>query len=333
MPRISLIAILGVAALCLHAQEGQELTTLKGVVRKGRAPVSNDVLRVKLPATVETKLKNGLSVVVLEDHRAPTVSLELSIPASPLADPPALPGLADATADMLRLGTKTYNSRQIVEALAEMGASLNTQAGSASRYTRITVSTLVENLDAVLELLAGVLLQPAFPQEELDKWKARQLSALQQMRTQPQFLANERMYQILYPEDARRLTAPTPDSVKNLTRQHLVDYYAAHYTPLGSVAGVAGDVTSKQITGKLEKYLGAWKGPEVESPKLALHAPIEKGKVVLIHRPGSVQTYLMVANRAIDRTSPDYYASAVMNRVLGQGPAARLFRNLREEKG
>ena len=319
--------------LSLLAQEAQELTTLKGVVKKGRAPISSEVLRVKLPAATETRLKNGLAVLVLEDHRAPTVSIEISIPASTLADPDDLSGLADATADMLRLGTKTRNSRQLVEALAELGASLTTSAASASRYTRVNVSTLIENLDPVLELLADVLLQPAFPQEELDKWRARQLSGLQQARTQPSFLANERLFQILYPDDARRITNATPESLNKLTRQNLIDFYGSHYTPVGSVAGVAGDVTSKLVTEKLEKYLGAWKGSAVQSPNLPLAPPIAKGKIVLIHRPGSVQTYLMAANRAIGRASPDYYACTVMNRVLGQGPAARLFRNLREEKG
>jgi len=327
-----LIPILALAFVTA-AQEGQEMTSLKGVVLKGKAPVSNEILRVNLPRPIEGKLKNGLPVLVLEDHRAPTIVMDLVIPAAALSDLNAMAGVADATADMIRLGTRTRDSRQIVETLAELGASLNTQAGFSSRNAHIRVSTLIENLDAVLELLADVLLNPSFPQDELDKWKQRQLSGLQQARTQPGFLAEERMHQILYEGDARSLIAPTPDSIGKLTRQHLVDFHAARYSPAGAVLGVAGDVKAKDLFARLDKHLAAWKGKAGDLPQLPLREPIDKRRVILIHRPNSVQTYLLLANRAIDRLSPDYYACTVMNRVLGQGPAARLFRNIREEKG
>jgi zinc protease len=315
------------------AQEGQEMTSLKGVVLKGKAPVSNEILRVKLPRPIEGKLNNGLQVVVLEDHRAPTIVMDLVIPAAALSDLAAMPGVADATADMMRLGTKTRDSRQIAETLAELGASINTQAGFSSRNAHVRISTLTENLDAVLELLADVLLNPSFPQNELDKWKQRQLSGLQQARAQPSFLAEERMHQVLYEGDARAIIAPTPDSLSKLTRQHLVDFHAAHYSPGGSILGVAGDIKAKDLFARLNKHLAGWKGKAGELPELPLREPIGKRQIILIHRPNSVQTYLLLANRAIDRLSPDYYACMVMNRILGQGPAARLFRNIREEKG
>jgi predicted Zn-dependent peptidase len=96
---------------------------------------------------------------------------------------------------------------------------------------------------------------------------------------------------------------------------------------------VVGDIGVKQIAAKLDKVLGNWKGAAPKPPELPMHGPITDKKIYLIHRPNSVQTTFYLGNHALDRTSPDYIPAMVMNRVLGQGPAARLFRNIREDKG
>src|SRR5687767_8354633 len=165
-----LLAVSLSAVLLAHAQEtppAQQPSDFKGVQRKKLAPVSNDVLRVKLPKPAESKLKNGMTLMVIEDHRAPTITVTLSIPASTYNEPADLPGLADATAELMRLGTqsaaRTRDSRQIAETLADLGASLSVSAGQNSFDVRFT--TLSENLDAVLELFADVLLHPPFQQE------------------------------------------------------------------------------------------------------------------------------------------------------------------------
>ena len=320
--------------LPVTAQQAQQQTSLSGVTRLNRAPVSTEVLQVKFPRPVEGKLKNGLRVMVLEDHRTPTFAITIVMQAASLSEPAEFAGtVAGATASMLRLGTKTRTAREISDALAELGGSLSAGGGSGSRTTSLYVSGLTDNLDALLDLCGDVLFNPSFPQTELDNLKQRQLSALQASRAQPAFLANERMYALLYPNDVRRVTAPTEESLKKLTRQHLVDYYDKYYKPAGGLIGVAGDVSYKEIVAKLEKMLGGWKGTPPEPPKFPLEAPIQQKKIVLVHRPNSVQTYLMVANRAIGRKDPDYIACMLMNQVLGSGPASRLFRNIREEKG
>jgi zinc protease len=97
--------------------------SMKGVVRKRLAPVSSEVLHVKLPRPVEKKLKNGLPVLVIEKHKVPTVTMDLVLPASTLNDPADLPGVAEFTAEMMRLGTKTRTAKDIAETLTELGAS------------------------------------------------------------------------------------------------------------------------------------------------------------------------------------------------------------------
>jgi zinc protease len=322
-----------IAAALAAFPSGAQDQPAKGVVRKNLAPVSSEVLRVKMPRPVERTLKNGLKVLIVENHRVPSVTFSLQLPASTLDDPEGRNGLAEMTAAMLRQGTAKRNARQIAESIAELGAGLNVMAQYGDRFTRVYGSALSENLDPLLDLTADILLHPAFPQDEIDKWKKRKLGELQQSRSSPNFLASERLYRALYAGDGRAVMSASPESVAHIGRDDLVAFHGKYYVPAGSLMGVTGDVTSDQIVARLEKYFADWKGGDAREPELALKPPLDGKKILLVNRPGSVQTVLALANRAIGRTSPDYIPAMVMNRVLGAGPASRLFINIREEKG
>jgi len=331
--------------IALLAQDSGQ--SFRGMVRLNRAPVSNEVLKVRLPRPVEKQLGNGIRLLVLEDHRAPIISLTIQIPSSPLRDPAGMPGVAEATAALMMSGTAARNQRQIAEALADIGATVGFSAGAGGGGGRggggggaagagtgaITVSALTEHFDEALALMTDVLLHPAFPAEEFQRWKDRQRSAIEQARTSPTGLGTELLMKVLYPNDARQFTRLTAESLNKITRESLVEHYKKYYTPAGSLAGIVGDISARDAAATLDKALAEWKGAPVEKISLPITAPIAERKVWLISRPGSVQTDLVLANRAIDRTNPDYIACLVMNQVLGSGPAARLFRIIREEKG
>ena len=317
--------------LAQTAPPSQQASDFKGVVRKNLAPISNEVLQVKFPKPAESKLKNGMSLLVLEDHRSPTIQVQIAMPASTLNDPRELAGIGEATSTLLRLGTKTRTSVQIADTLQELGASLNANVGE--RYANIGFSTLSENLDSVLSLVEDVMFNPAFPQDELDKWKNRQISQLQQIRAQPGFLGQERFFAVMYPNDNRSIVAPSPESINKITREMVIDYYNKNFRPSGGLVGVSGDIAPKEIAAKLDKVLGNWTGSAPKPPELPLPGAIGEKKIYLINRPSSVQTSLYIGNLAIDRANPDYIPIQVMNRVLGSGPASRLLRNIREDKG
>ncbi len=334
MNRKSLIAGLPIAGLmvaCLPPLA--QSAPAKGVVPKKLAPVSTEVLRVKLPRPVERKLKNGLTVLVLENHRVPVVTMELVLPASTLSDPPQMPGVAEAVAEMLKQGTATRTSRQIAEELSEMGASLNIDAAWGARGTRLSASALTENLDSLLALTSDVLLNASFPQDEFAKWKNRKLTSFQQQRANPAFLGSERLARVLYAGDQRGNISGTAAAVGKMTRQDLLDFRKRFYVPGSSIIGVTGDTTPDEIVAKLEKAFGDWQPGTAASPTVAPKPPIAEKKAYLVNRAGSVQTYLTLGNHAVDRLSPDYIACMVLNRILGSGPSSRLFINIREEKG
>ncbi len=336
MHRLLAAALLPAASLTLSAQVAsppQPQESIKSVVRKNIAPVSSEILKVKLPKAVERKLKNGLPVLVLENHRVPSISIMLVVPASTLSDPANRPGLADCVADMLTTGAGKRNAREIAERISDLGATLQIAAPHASRFTTLNASTLTENLDPLLELVSDVLLRPAFSEDELKKWKTQQTGQLQQMRSSPPYLANERLYQVLYPGDAREHFAQTVQTIQQITREDVTGFHKSFYKPGNSLLIVTGDTTPAAFTEKLEKYLGGWESGMAKEPSLPLPGPAAERRIVLVDRPGSVQTQLMLANHAIERKNPDYIAVQVMNRVLGQGPASRLFLKIREEKG
>jgi zinc protease len=306
---------------------------LSKVERLNRAPVNKEVLRVKLPRPRETQLANGLSVLVLEQHKLPTVAFALWVKAGALADPKDLPGVAKTTAEMLREGTTHRTSAQLAAEVDNIGATLSASAGFGSSNSTVNSSGLVENVDRILELMSDVVLNPTFPEDELAKYKKRQLAELERQRSEPGFLAREKFYQVLYRDFPASVVSATPESLERMTRERLKMFHDQYYVPNNSILGVVGDVQFDQVVSLIEKYLGDWKNRPVNLPALGQPPPAEAEKIILVDRPNSVQTNIVVGDFAVRRADPDYVALTVMNRVLGGGPSARLFLNLRENKG
>src|SRR6266852_1727346 len=161
----AVIAIASFAtAVCAQGGLAQQTGTMKGAVIKGRAPISKNLLRVKLPKAQEATLKNGLRVIVLEsDHRLPTFSMEMVVMSGGLSDPADMHGLAGAAAALLREGTAKHTSKELSEQLDTIGATLGANSGLSSFTSNITSAGLVENFDQVLDLFTEVIRTQSFP--------------------------------------------------------------------------------------------------------------------------------------------------------------------------
>lgn len=312
------------------AQQGQ---SIKGAEIKGRAPVNKELLRVTLPKAQEATLPNGLRMILLESHRVPTFSMQMVVMSGGLSDPADYHGLSSFTAALLREGTATRKSKDIAEQTDTIGATLVAGSGLSSFTTNVTTSGLVENLDQALELFADVILNPKFPQEEVDKYKTRQLQQLQFQRSIPQFLAAERFQRAIYGDHPAGMVAPPTDSIKKITSADLATFHDKYYRPNNAMLAIVGDVSLKEIMPKLQRAFGSWQKGDVPATTIPSVGQPGAMQIQLINRPGSVQTVLQLGSLGIERTSPDYFAVAVMNQILGGGPAGRLFLNLREDKG
>ncbi len=311
---------------------GKETSTSE-VQRLNRAPVSKEILRVKLPRPRETKLPNGLTVLVLEQHKLPTVAFTLWIKTGALADPKDLSGLAKTTAEMLREGTARRTSAQLAAEVDGLGASLGASAGFGSDTSTVSASGLAPSAESLLDLMSDVVLNPTFPAEEYAKYQRRQLAYLDQERSEPSFLGEERFYKVLYGDFAASVVSATPDSLKRITPAQLKEFHDRYYVPNNAVLGVVGDVQFDQIVSLIRKSLGDWKGHPVTPPDFGKMSPPAPTKITLVDRPDSVQTNILAGDFALRRADPEYIPLTVMNRVLGGGPSARLFLNLREKHG
>jgi zinc protease len=322
------------AATALAQGAQQAPPSSKAVVMKGRAPVNETVLEVKLPKAKEGDLANGIHLIVLEDHRAPQVTFQLLIPgAGGYFDAPNSIGLASVTASMMREGTATRSTTQISEQLETMSANVGVGTGMTSLDATLSGSALTEDLDKLFDLSADMLLNPSFPDEELARYKARTKTGLNQNRSIAGFLAQELYQKVMYGDDAAGRLLMTPDQLDKVTRAQMVEFHKTKYVPDHAAIAFAGDISYDRAKKLVESKLGAWK--KSGAPLLAANDPpaIGPAKVWLVDRPNSVQTNFIVGTQAIERTNPDYNVLEVMNQVVGGGPTGRLFVHLREEKG
>src|ERR1043166_3003478 len=328
-----LTALVSSVALAQGGTPAQQQTT-KGAVIKGKAPVNKEVLKVKLPRAQEATLKNGLQVVLLEAHKVPTFNMQLVVLSGGLSDKADYRGLATFTAALLREGTSKRSSKEIAEQVDALGATLTANSGLSSMTSVVNTGGLIENLDQTLDLFADVIRNPMFPQAEVDKYKTRTLAQLQFQRSIPQFLAAEQFQRAIYGTNhPASLVVPPAESIKKLTSKDLADFHSTYYCPNNAILAIVGDVTMKEIMPTLEKAFGDWEKGDIPATTIPPAPGQSESRIYLIDRPGSVQTVLQLGTLGIERTSPDYFAVLLADRVLGGGPSGRLFLNLREDKG
>jgi zinc protease len=330
----SIVTTLAFTGVLSAGQAPQNPSTAAGTVLKNRAPVSKEVLKVHLPPAQEGDLSNGVHLIVVEDHRAPQATFQLIIEgAGGYYDPPASPGLATFTAALVREGTATKTSEQISEQLDRLAATVSVSTGISTPFATVVGSGLTNNLDTVLALMADVLMNPSFPQAEIDRYKTRTRAALMQNRASPSFLASERLNSEVFGDHPSARTAPTPAALEALTRDELVEFHKAHYVPDHAILAVAGDISFAQARTKAEAAFASWKKSGTPMDAQADPRPLSGPTISFVARPNSAQTSLRVGTQSVQRTDPDYEALTVASRILGGVPVGRLFEHLREQKG
>lgn len=276
-------------------------------------------------------LSNGLRMFVVEDRRLPLVSYRLSFPRGSARDPETLPGLTSMLANLITEGTTTRTSREIADQIARYGATL--VASANSDFTTVAASSLSMYNDQTLDLMADVTLRPSFPQNELELTQVNTKQGLLQQRAQPSFLANERISRALFGRHPYATIAPTPESIDAMTREQLVKFHKAQFTPNGAVFIVAGDIEPEKLVRQAEHLFGDWRAGEPASRE-APPPPQPASRVAyVVNRPGSEQSNIVIGNSAITRNNPDYFPMLVLHTILGANASSRLFMNLREEKG
>ena len=276
-------------------------------------------------------LSNGLKLVVFDDKRLPLVSYRLAFLAGDAVEPADSTGVISAMASMLTEGSINYSSRELAEKIERLGASV--AASSSEDFIVVSASSLSIYSSEILQLISEIVFGPVFPDTELDLYKRNTIENLKFQRSQPGFLANEQTARILYGEHPYSRISPTAGDVEKLTRESLIEMHGRLLIPNNAVLIAVGDIEQDEFLAEIDEHFGSWERREV--PAFAFPDPPKRDgrTLTIVDRPGSAQANIVLANLAIDRSSPDYFPAIVMNQVLGAGASSRVFMNLREEKG
>jgi zinc protease len=309
------------AAGCLLAQSADR------TVPPATPPLPN----FKLPATSESKLPNGLTVVLVEDKRFPIVTLRLAFQAGSRWDPQDAPGLAEAVAALLTDGTKTRSSKQIAEQSTELGGAI----GASASVDTLTVSgsALSENVDKLLELTADVVRNASFPENEIALYKQNRKQQLLDQRSQSEFLADEKLTEVVFGSHPYARQNPTEASIDALNAKVLTGFRDRLMVPNNGVLILLGKLPEKAALLKsVQARFGDWTKRDLSAAPDG-KVPEPKRSITLVDRPGSVQADVHIGQLSLTRTDPQYYALTVANAILGGGASSRLFNEIREKKG
>ena len=303
-----------------------------GADRKSR-PTPGPAPEGKLPAFQRATLPNGLKLIVAERHEVPVVRVNLLVDAGYAADQ-AAPGTARLAGDMLDEGTQTRASLEISDELQRLGAQLNT--GSDLDSTSVSLSALKANLDPSLAIFADVVLNPSFPQKELDRLKRQQLAAIQQEGAQPFGMALRVLPRFIY-GTGHAYSVPLTGSgyaatVEKITRDDVVRWHEAWFKPGNATLIVVGDTTLAEIRPKLEAAFAAWKAGSAPKKTVSAVTPKATDAVYVYDRPGALQSTILCGHAASPRANPQDIAQQVMNTMLGGQFTSRVNMNLREDK-
>ncbi len=288
----------------------------------------------KFPEFDRVTLTNGLDVLVAQRTAIPLVNMTLILNAGFAADQFAQPGTSAMTMAMLDEGTAKRSALEISEELALLGAVLST--GADLDTSMVSLSALRENLDDSLAIFADVLLNPVFPQNELDRLRAQYLALVRQEKTRPTTMALRVLPKLLYGEGhayAQPLTGSgTEDSIRAITRADMQEYHDTWFRPNNATLLVVGDTTTAEITAKLEELFKAWEPAEVPVKNIALVERRAQNAVYIVDKPGAEQSIIFAGEVAPPKSNPDEIAIQAMNDILGGQFFSRINMNLREDK-
>ena len=289
--------------------------------KAGAAPI----ISIKEPFTFT--LPNGMTVLVVENHKLPKVSATLNIDAGPILEGKKA-GLVDLMGQMLGEGTTTLTKEKFDEAVDLIGAdvSLSVSGGSASALTRY--------FEKAFNLMADALKHPAFPQASFEKLQSLTITGLKASEKSASAIAARVNNALSYGKQTALGEFTTEESVKALTLEDVKTAYKNYITPSRAYLTFVGDITPEAAKALTIKAFGNWTGKKLNLPAIALVPNPEKTEIDFVDVPTAVQGELQIGNLVNNpMNNKDYHALLMANQILGGGAESKLFMNLREKHG
>jgi zinc protease len=286
----------------------------------------------RFPDVTRHTLANGLGVWLVPLPERELVSVHFLTDAGAATEDDAQAGVAALTAQLLVTGTRDLDSAAFAETTERLGIEVGSESSWDS--ARAGFLALREHLDTGMGLLADMLRAPRFDPSEFERLKAERLADILQARAEPGRLADERFLGEVFADGVPygRLSAGTPESVGALTIEEVGAHHATRYAPNVADIILAGAFDPDVALAAVDRHFGSWTGT---GPGHRMISPTERGgrRIVLVDRPGSVQSELRVGHLGIDRADPRYFPAMVMAALLGGVFGSRLNHRLREELG
>ena len=318
MNKIILTITFFIAATTLNAQYEIDRSSAP---KPGKAPEIN----IGSPASFV--LENGLKVFVVENHKLPKVSFQLSIDKDPKLETGHV-GVSSMMGDMLSAGTTTKTKQQIDEEIDFIGASISTFSSG------IYASCLSKHKEKVLEIASDILLNPAFPEQELEKKKKRLMSSLKSVKTDANSISSRVGGVLKYGKNHPYGEVQTSSDIDGITVELCKDYYKTYFRPNISYLVIVGDIDVEESKALVENYFGSWEKAEVPIHKYSNPEKVEGVRVAFVDKPGAVQSLISVMYPVEYKIgAQDNAKVSVMSNIFGGAFSSYLNANLREDKG
>jgi zinc protease len=290
------------------------------------SPKPGPAPKIELGKAEQFTMKNGLKVIVVENHKLPRVSFQVFVDVPPILEG-ELTGNAELAGQMLTKGTTTRTKSQIDETVDFMGASMN------SNETGVSGSCLSRYTDKLLEVMADVLLNPTFPAEEFDKLKKQKISALAQDKDDPNAIAENVARVVNNGKNHPYGEVVSEKSLEKITVDNCKGYYKSFFKPNISYLIVTGDIKLADVKKLANKYFGDWKQGPTVMPRFDTPQKPAATQVDFVDKTGAVQSVINITYPVeLKNGSEDAIKASVMNTILGSYFGSRLNQNLRENK-
>ncbi len=326
--RMRKVVLLLTAALCVAALASPAAAGRKKPWEKFKYPPLGEIQE---PAYVRVELPDGMVLYLAEDHELPLVEMSATIRVGKIYEPADKVGLAALTGEVMRTGgTARWGGDEIDEMVESMGMIIETSIGDATG--RAYVSSLAEDVDQALAVLADVLMHPRFDQEKLDLAKTQHKTAIARRNDEPMQIARREFRRLMYGPDTPLGRIEEYDTINSITRDDLVAFHDRYFHPDRMYLVVIGDFDSAAMQRKIEDAFAGWEKateplpPDPEVPALPR-------TVNVAPKEGLTQSTIIIGEKGIRNDSPYYAALQVANRILGGGFSSRLFNEVRSKRG
>jgi zinc protease len=294
---------------------------------------------VQFPTPVEKTLANGLRVIAFERSEIPLVAVQMTVKNGGEVDPDELPGLANMTAELLTKGTAKRTAPQIAEAVEALGGSL--ESGAAWDASRVNLGVMSSRLEPAMEIMADVVRNPSFKDEEVERLRQQTLDELKYALSQPGAVARFVAARVAFGDAPYgHPLSGTPESIARIKRDDIVRLHQSFYRPDNGILVIGGDIKPEAAFRLAEKLFGDWAKPTAALPEPAAGetkrdaaAAGPKARVVVIDKPDAGQAAVTLIRPGLRRTDQDYFRGLVANSVLGGGYSARLNQEIRIKRG